>query len=208
VQEDEMDLFLALESRRSVRHFTAEPVPADALRRMAEAALLAPSVNAAPLVDVVAVQRPELIAAMADAVRAAVAQLDVREPTVRKTVEHFSTFFAQAPALLAFTLRPYQALIDQGLGEDTSAEQINRLRGQPDLLSVGAAEKNTLLAATALGYGSCWLSGPLVARDALESLLGIAAPQRLATLVAVGKQASAPKPRAAVELAGRYRVLG
>lgn len=49
-----------------------------------------------------------------------------------------------------------------------------------------------LLAATELGYGSCWLSGPLVAREALEALLGIDAPQRLAALVAVGVPATEP----------------
>ncbi len=64
------------------------------------------------------------------------------------------------------------------------------MRGHPDVQSVGAAVEHLLLAATEMGYGSCWLSGPLVAREALESLLGIEAPQQLAALVAVGMPAT------------------
>ena len=50
-----------------------------------------------------------------------------------------------------------------------------------------AAVENMLLAATALGYGTCWLEGyTLRNEDAFKALLGVPAEKRLMTLVPVG----------------------
>ena len=50
-----------------------------------------------------------------------------------------------------------------------------------------AAVQNMLLAATALGYGSCWLEGyTLRHEDAFKVLLGVPAEKRLMTLVPIG----------------------
>ena len=79
-----------------------------------------------------------------------------------------------------------------------SHEELNRLRGYPAIQSIGAAVQNMLLRATDLEYGSCWLSGMMVAREELEKLLGIQAPERLVTAVAVGRPGPdypEPKPR-------------
>lgn len=50
-----------------------------------------------------------------------------------------------------------------------------------------AAVENMLLAATALGYGSCWLEGYTVPReDEFKALLGVPEGKRLLTLVPIG----------------------
>jgi nitroreductase len=50
-----------------------------------------------------------------------------------------------------------------------------------------AAVENMLLAATALGYGSCWLEGYTVPReDEFKALLGVPEKKRLLTLVPIG----------------------
>jgi nitroreductase len=80
--------------------------------------------------------------------------------------------------------------------------QVNAMRGQPDVQSLGAAVEHLLLAAADLGYGGCWMSGPLVAREALERLLGIGPPGRLAAMVAIGRpgaDAHSPRERKAVD---------
>ena len=77
-------------------------------------------------------------------------------------------------------------------GSSLTAGDINAMRGHPDVQSIGAAIEHLLLGATDLGYGSCWLSGPLIAREALEALLGVEAPQQLAALVAIGVPAAPP----------------
>jgi nitroreductase len=50
-----------------------------------------------------------------------------------------------------------------------------------------AAVENMLIAATALGYGSCWLQGYTVPReDEFKELLGVPAEKRLMTLIPLG----------------------
>lgn len=56
-----------------------------------------------------------------------------------------------------------------------------------------AAVENMLLAATALGYGSCWLQGytePL--EEQFKTLLGVPAEKRLLTLIPIGVPAAWP----------------
>ena len=56
-----------------------------------------------------------------------------------------------------------------------------------------AAVQNMLLAATELGYGSCWLEGyTLRHEDELKILLNVPADRRLMTLVPVGKPVEWP----------------
>ncbi len=56
-----------------------------------------------------------------------------------------------------------------------------------------AAVQNMLLAATALGYGACWLEGYTLRReDELKIMLRVPAEKRLMTLVPVGVPAEWP----------------
>jgi nitroreductase len=135
---------------------------------------------------------------MADAVRGRLRALlpaamseDARRAAQR--VEWFSTFFADAPLVIAVVRRPYSSVIARAVeGASLSAADINAMRGYPDVQSIGAAIEHLLLAATELGYGSCWLSGPLIAREALEPLLGVTPPDQLAALVTIGVPAAPP----------------
>ena len=56
-----------------------------------------------------------------------------------------------------------------------------------------AAIENMLIAATALGYGSCWLEGyTLPLEDQFKALLGVPQEKRLLTLVPLGVPAAWP----------------
>ncbi|MBM3749189.1 MAG: nitroreductase family protein [Acidobacteria bacterium] len=56
-----------------------------------------------------------------------------------------------------------------------------------------AAVENMLIAATALGYGSCWLEGYTLPREEeFKALLGIPKAKRLLTLVPIGVPAEWP----------------
>jgi len=76
-----------------------------------------------------------------------------------------------------------------------AAEDIKRLRPNPGLQSVAAAIEHMLLAAHALGYGSCWMTGPLVAQEAFEKLLGYGREKFIAALLPVGVPDEHPGPR-------------
>jgi nitroreductase len=75
------------------------------------------------------------------------------------------------------------------------------LRQRPDLQSVGAAVQLLCTAAHAMGYGSCWMTAPVLAAPAIEELLGVEAPARLAAVVPVGRPAGRPRssPRRPVD---------
>jgi nitroreductase len=197
-----------VESRVSVRQFTAEPVPLSDLREMVRLAGLAPSPNNSQPWEFVAVTRPSLLQEMGAVVHAKVRALLPEEGSdaarhARQRVEWYSTFFVDAPLVVGVVLLPYTSVVEAALeGSRLTASQVNAMRGQPDLQSLGAAVEHLLLAATNLGYGSCWLSGPLVAREALERLLRITPPGRLAAMVAIGKAAAAaatPRERKPVD---------
>ena len=203
-----------VESRVSVRQFTAAPVPAADLREMVRLAGLAPSPNNAQPWQFVAVTRPSLLQQMGAVVHAKVQEILPDEGSeaarhARQRVDWFSTFFVDAPLVIAVVLLPYESVVEPALeGSRLTAAKINAMRGQPDVQSLGAAVEHLLLAATNLGYGGCWLSGPLVARAALERLLGIEAPGRLAAMIAIGKAASAtPAPRDRKSLDEILRVI-
>lgn len=184
------------EARVSVRQFKPEPVPSEAMREMVRLAGLAPSPNNSQPWEFIAVTRRALL----DEMRAAVlgrltAILPAAESDearhARQKVEWYSTFFADAPLVLGVVLYPYESVVEQTLDASRlTGPQVNAMRGQPDVQAVGGAVEHLLLAATDLGYGGCWCSGPLVARDALERLLGVTPPGRLTALVAIGRPAS------------------
>jgi nitroreductase len=73
-----------------------------------------------------------------------------------------------------------------------------------------AAVENMLIAATALGYGSCWVEGNTIPHEAaFKALLGVPEGKRLLTLVPIGVPAEWPakkkKPLEAVLHWERYQ---
>jgi nitroreductase len=114
----------------------------------------------------------------------------------------YYTFFEKAPAVIAVFMEGYDAGTEKLLAKmGYPAEDIKRLRPAPGLQSVAAAIEHMLLAAHALGYGSCWMTGPLVAQEAFEELLGYGKEKFIAALLPVGipDEHPGPRPRKALE---------
>lgn len=196
-----MELKQVIESRASVRQFTSDEVPDEHIREIVRLAGLAPSVNNSQPWRFIAIKNRELLKCMAEAVKVKVDQSlpvceDETERKAKAQVEWFSTFFADAPVVIAVAIRPYDAIVDKALPHSgLSHEDINVMRGYPDVQSIGASIENLSLAACDLGYGTCWLSGPLVAREDLEKCLELHEPWRLGAMVALGKPGAAPRQR-------------
>ncbi|MBE2279116.1 MAG: nitroreductase family protein [Ignavibacteriaceae bacterium] len=195
-----MTLKEAIEKRRSVRLFSPEPVPEEIIRELVRLAGLAPSINNSQNWKFTAISNKETLGKMRDSVAAKYdsifSTLDEENKIVLRTVEKFSTFFVNAPLLIAISIKPYEAVIDRILPDaGLNSESINKIRNHPEIQSVGAAIQNMLLAATSLEYAGCWLTGLLIARKEIESLLGISDPYKLAACVALGKPAEIPKNR-------------
>jgi len=194
-----MEFKEVLEKRISVRNFTKEEIKIEDLKEIVKYAGLAPSVNNSQPWRFIAITNKELLKKMGELVSNKINSLfpepsGEEEEKVKSKVLWYSTFFAGAPSVIAVAMKPYEAIVDTLIYKtELTHEELNKLRGYPDVLSLGAAIEHILLGAVNLGYGACWLSGPLVAREGLEECLSIKSPWKLSAMVAIGKASGHPK---------------
>jgi nitroreductase len=194
-----MELNTAIETRTTVRKFSSETVPVSDLKEMVKAAGLAPSVNNSQPWKFIAITNLSKIKQMAQIVHQKIdvlySDIEKSDENAKATVDYFSTIFENAPSMIAVAITSYHAVSDKINNAPLSHEKMNEYRNYPDIQSVGAAVQNVLLKAVDLGYGSCWLSGLMVAKEELEAELGIEGLWQLATVVAIGKPAGETKRR-------------
>lgn len=197
-----MELWDAVRGRCSIRKFTPDPIPEDHLKRIIDCARLAPSGSNAQPWHFLVIRNHEVLQRMSEAISAKVREM-LEWPEAKgardkvRAIEGYSVFFAEAPVTIAVLSEPYvssteQLLIKRGL----SFEERFQFRPCPGLQSVGAAIEHLLLAAYELGYGTCWMTGPLVAVEELERLLGVKEPWSLVGLVPLGVPAERFRHRA------------
>lgn len=199
-----MELKNVIEKRTSVRVFKPEEVKLEDLKEMVRLASLAPSINNSQTIDYIVVTNKQVLKEMGLAVHTKINDMfkDADDPNnIISKIEKFSTFFEEAPALIIIKNKPYSALVDNLLDNtELSHDDINNMRNHPNVQSVGAAIQNLLLTAVDLGYGACWLTAPLLAKNELEKILKVESPFNIAAMVAVGKPAYEPIPKKKREL--------
>ena len=197
-----MDLFDAIQGRKSIRRFKLTPVPEEDIKKILDAGRFAPSANNTQPWSFVIIRDKALLSKMAEAVREMVDRMlpfsDDEKQAQRLAAYKGSyyTFFEHAPVVIAVFMERYAAGTDLLLAKmGYSAGDIRRLRPLPGLQSVSAAIQNMLLAVHALGYGSCWMTGPLVAQEAFEKLLGYDKDKFIAALLPIGIPDESPQAR-------------
>ncbi|MGM0532755.1 MAG: nitroreductase family protein [Bacteroidota bacterium] len=192
-----MELQKAIENRTSVRSFKDTPVPVADLKHLVKMGGFAPSVNNYQPWKFYVITNHNLLGRMAERVKKKIEEIpenkSIASENIKSQVEFFSTFFEDAPAVIALSMEDYESVLEKGV--DMSHQDINILRNYPDIQSAGAAIENILLAAVDMGYGACWLSAPMMAKEALEELMGIGEPYHLMAFVAVGVPAKDIKPK-------------
>jgi coenzyme F420-0:L-glutamate ligase / coenzyme F420-1:gamma-L-glutamate ligase len=186
-----VDFETALLSRRSIRRYTGESIPAGVIDGLLQAAMWAPSAHGRQPWRWVVVTEPEakerLARAMGARLRAdRLAEGDPPEPVEAALARSYGRLTA-APALVVAcsTLagldfapgsRPWQA-------EHAMAMQ-----------SVAAAVENLLLAAQAAGLGACWICAPLYCPEAVREALALPADWEAQALVTLGYAAETKAP--------------
>ena len=198
-----------IKGRRSVRSYTSEPVSRDDIEHMVTAASWAPSGSNSQNWRFIAVTSPEIIRSMAQSVHETVEGLKGKIPSPRAVKEFtayssYYAFFGKAPLVFAIVGKPYESLAGRIFER---YDLMKNYSSGAELQGPSAAIQNLLLMAHALGYGSCWMTGPMVARDPLEKILDIQLPDRLVALVPVGRPAALPQapPRKPLEELLTYR---
>lgn len=173
-----MDLFSAITGRRTVHDFRADPVPQEFIKRMLEAAIWAPNHK---------LTNPWEFYVFAGAVKERLAHLRgelKRAKHPDPSSEQAQRSYERAYGELAGV--PWAILVCQQVSPDP-------VRAEEDLLAVGCAIQNLMLAGHALGLGTFWSTGPLVNHPQTFAALGVPAGRRAVGLVFVGYPAEGVK---------------
>ena len=204
-----MELKKAIELRTSVRSFLPDEVLVEDVREMVRLAGLAPSVNNFQPWSFILIRNKQKLKIMSQIVSSRLNEFPKKESKVsaniKSQVEWYSTFFKDAPALLAIVLNKYESVWEKG--SDLTHDEINLLRLSPDIQSVGACIQNILLAATDMGYGACWLSGPMIASPQLASMLNVNKPSRLVSFIALGKPSKTFLPKEKEDMGKKLEII-
>lgn len=190
-----LDFFRA---RRSIRRYTAQPVPREMVERLLEAARWAPSAhNRQPWRFVVVETRSSaslLAEAMAARLRAdRLADGDPPE-AIEQDVARSQARLLNAPVLILLCL----TMAEMDVYPDTRRRKAEYLMA---VQSTALAAQNLLLAAHAEGLGACWLCAPLFCPDVVRAALDLPADWEPQALITLGYPANEGRPAIRRELA-------
>jgi nitroreductase len=171
---------------------------------MIEAASWAPSASNRQDWEFTTITSPTIKKKMEDIVRNCwksvldKSQTGVIQEELEKYAKNFD-WFSHAPVLIVISAKRPETFLSNLLGgaaDDVAGTEI----------SAAMAAQNLMLAAHALGIGSCCITGPLAAQDALKALLGLGQRRKIVCLVALGYPAEQPEAplRKPVEKIAKY----
>ncbi|HVG57263.1 MAG TPA: nitroreductase family protein [Hyalangium sp.] len=183
-----------LAQRRSVRAFSAQPVPRAVLERLVQAAVTAPSPTNRQPWRFAVVTQTSLRQRITEAVRTRAEEMKaiIRQGHHAEDFGKYGDFFheplATAAAIVVPQYRVYPDLIANlvasGGGDPSKFHTAASM--QAELCSTSAACMALLLQAQAEGLGACWMSGPMIGRDEIHRLLDIREPWKMVGAIALG----------------------
>jgi nitroreductase len=188
-----------IRGRRSIRRFSDGSVTRDTLERLIAAASWAPSATNRQDWFFSVIQSPELKAELADIVRARWREVIESHKHLGsiEEIERYSAFFTGfegSPVVVAVS-----ASATGSLQREIAGDLAPSVAGS--IASAAMAAQNLMLAAHALGLGTCCLTGPLIVATEIRGLLELGRKRELVCLIAVGYPDEAPEPSARRPLA-------
>lgn len=194
-----MDIFEAIHGRRSIRRFANRRVRNRDLIKILDAARMAPSGGNLQAWRFLVIDRKSHISGMAEIIERKINELQRNLDTFPEAglelnnlpvrFKCSSLFFSEAPVTIAVQVgeNPYlKPVLNYLINNGMDLYEAHRSLGHTEIQSVSAAIENLLLAAHALGYGTCWMNVPCIALEELESFLGIEDPWHLIALIPLG----------------------
>lgn len=165
-------------NRKSVRKFKDSEVPREDIIKMLDAAIQAPSPKNQQTWHFVVIQNKELINKIADIVEknhtnlAKMAKVEKQRKLMMNLLPYY-TCFKNAPVLVVVYSKEYYMIEETILKDNNASEEVlNELRFPNSAAQgIGAAIENFLLAATELGYGTCYMTGPTHSKIEIEELI-------------------------------------
>jgi len=200
------DLTDLIKGRRSIRKWEQKAVAAETLRQALELATYAPNAGNQQNWRFYVILKHSVINEIAAAVQSAADQIAAWPEAARlgefaQRMTRGSSFFKDAPAGVAFAASKYQSPIDQVLEmrekSDPSAAQVRKWREIADsrIQSVSSAIAYFLLILHQMGLGAVWMTGPMMAKGKIESILKIPPNLDLVAYIPIGYPAENPPLR-------------
>jgi nitroreductase len=169
-----MDLFTAMENRRSCRSFLEDPIDNETIEQMLSAAVQAPSpLNTQPWQFIVITSDGKKDEIFSEAERCR--DWAIQESGWKWLNNYKADFLKEAPVLIAVVGDPKKTGVDMFQEEGSVGYQ----------LACAAAIQNMLLAAHALGYGSLWFT--FFDKKEMRKILDIPDDKTPISLVCIGK---------------------
>ncbi|HEC79931.1 MAG: hypothetical protein B6D57_02260 [Candidatus Coatesbacteria bacterium 4484_99] len=203
-----MELIDAVKGRRSVRKFKKLSIPKEDIDKIMESAIWAPSGSNRQQWRFIIVTDDTLKNKLANAIEDVVKEMEKELgddseiiSRLKKSLPYY-TFFREAPVLIVAIDEEVPSTSSRVMEMRTNYKCPISIVG---LSSVAAAIQNLLLTAHSLGYGTCWMTGPLIAKKEMEQILGIEYPQHLVALIPLGIPAESPQPKQRIEGRVEYR---
>lgn len=186
-----MNLGQAIHARRSIRRYTAEPVPAELVERLLTAAVWAPSAHNRQPWRFAVIQtgsaKLTLATVMGDRLRSdRLADGDPAE-AVEADAARSRARITSAPIVVAVCL----TMADMDRYPDTRRKKAEYLMATQ---SVAMAVQNLLLAAHAESLGACWMCAPLFCPDVVKEALALPDDWEPQALITLGYPADGSKP--------------
>ena len=180
--------------RKSIRDYKDAVIPKEDILKMLDAATHAPSPKHQQNWHFVVVQDKEIINKMAEAVSKSheyIASLTKNEDEKKKfmrVLPYYINFQRLSCAILVYA-NEYKMVEEKILRENNVGEDIIEVMKstQSAAQGIGAAVENFMLAATAMGYGTCYMTGPAHAKKEIEEIINFEKPEySLMSIISLG----------------------
>ncbi|WP_292370313.1 nitroreductase family protein [Methanoregula sp. UBA64] len=173
-----------------MRKYRPDPVPETEIKKILDAANQAPSAMNRQQWEFIVVTKTETIRELGISFGAVIEELTRNLPASsghgslsREEFIRFAETYGGAPVAIVV------------LTDRVDTEDFRRA----NLESASAAMENLLLAATALGLGTCWMTGPLQDGKALRRILSIPDTKELVAVTPLGYPAEVPPAPARID---------
>lgn len=210
------DFYTLASGRRSIRKFTEDDVPVSEIMECLSTAVTAPSGCNSQCWKFVVIHNKDVLQEAASLLckkqKEVLDSLSMKyDETYLEARNKMLTFFSKAPVCVAVFMTKldyYDKRLEQSFLENGyTYEQMMETYGNPDILSIGAAVQNFLLAVHEKGLGACWMNDPVIARDELSELFGMKEGEILMSLIPVGVGAYTPKSKKYKQISDVIKVI-
>ena len=177
-----MDIIEAVKTRKSIRKYEREDVDLNLIKKIIEISVNSPSGGNAQNWFTYIIKNKDILNRMRSEVET------VYKKVTGKDAPGVYAFFNEAPVVLAVVQKPYIGSLDNILErEDKNRNYDRKFIVNPGLQGVSSFITHILLVAHNEGLGACWMTGPLIAKPEIESMLGVKKPDNLVALIPIGK---------------------